>query len=197
MQKTRVPRTNTRLLNKGSAAAIASVDGVPCVKLVRVGRNSKQVAVQNSDDVYEFWQRVVRRQPWFDEDRECAVVLLLDSKSNLIAWNLVSVGTRNRCFIDVVGVFRVAVAASAGSVVVVHHHPSGDPAASEDDVRSTRVLISAGNVLGVRLDDHVVIGDGTYFCFRGEYRELFERPRRLDRIAADRKGASYAKAQNT
>lgn len=92
-------------------------------------------------------------------DRECGVLVALDSRHRLLATSLVSVGTASHTFLAPREVFRDALLVGASAVVVAHNHPSGDPTPSDDDERITRRLVLAGATLGVELLDHLVIGD--------------------------------------
>ena len=65
-------------------------------------------------------------------------------------------------------VFREALLASASAVVVFHNHPSGDPQPSADDVLVTSRLSGAGELIGIELVDHIVLGAGRYFSFRAK-----------------------------
>lgn len=62
--------------------------------------------------------------------------------------------------------FKAALLANAAAIVVSHNHPSGDPTPSPDDVELTRRLAAAGEVLGVPVLDHIIIGDGRYYSFK-------------------------------
>jgi DNA repair protein RadC len=93
-------------------------------------------------------------------DREVFWVLMLNTKNQLIRTSEISVGSLNASIVHPRELFKEAVRASAASVVVVHNHPSGDPTPSGADVQLTRRLMKAGDVLGIELLDHVVIGDG-------------------------------------
>ena len=64
-------------------------------------------------------------------------------------------------------VFTMAVRKSAAAVIFVHNHPSGDPSPSKEDIDTTKRLVEAGNVLGIRVLDHIIIGDGKYESLRG------------------------------
>lgn len=101
-------------------------------------------------------------------DREHFWALVLDTKNRLIRVVDVSVGSLNASIVHPRELFKEAVRASAASVVVCHNHPSGDPTPSGADVQLTRRLVRAGDVLGIELLDHVVIGDG------GEWSSLRE-----------------------
>ena len=93
-------------------------------------------------------------------DREHFWALALDTKNRLLREIDVSVGSLNASIVHPRELFKVAVRISAASVVVVHNHPSGDPTPSGADTQLTRRLVKAGDVLGIELLDHVVIGDG-------------------------------------
>ena len=158
---------------------------IPQVKLVRVGRMSKGFQVSDSGAAFDFWKRVVKRQSWFDEDREVSIALLLDNKLRVKAWNLVSVGTEQNCIIDTKGVFRCAVACSANSVIVMHNHLSGECRPSKEDLLITRTLVQSGQVLGIRVEDHLIIGWKEYCSLRDECAELFYKAEVAAKMAAE------------
>jgi DNA repair protein RadC len=93
-------------------------------------------------------------------DREHFWALALSTKNRLLRVVEVSVGSLNASIVHPRELFKEAVRISAASVVVVHNHPSGDPTPSGADLQLTRRLAKAGEVLGIELLDHVVIGDG-------------------------------------
>jgi DNA repair protein RadC len=93
-------------------------------------------------------------------DREHFWALALSTKNRLLRMVEVSVGSLNASIVHPRELFKEAVRVSAASIVVVHNHPSGDPTPSGADLQLTRRLAKAGEVLGIELLDHVVIGDG-------------------------------------
>ena len=93
-------------------------------------------------------------------------VVMLDAKNRLIRAELISVGTVSASLAHPREVFRAATVASASSIAVFHNHPSGDPRPSDDDVTLTRQLVGAGDVMGIQLVDHIILGDGRWFSFR-------------------------------
>ncbi len=93
-------------------------------------------------------------------------LVLLDTKHRVIRTAIVAVGTQNATVVEPRDVFREAVQGSAAAVVVFHNHPSGDPLPSPDDVALTRRLWAAGELLGVDLMDHVILGDARYYSFK-------------------------------
>lgn len=93
-------------------------------------------------------------------DREHFWALALSTKNRLLRMVEVSVGSLNASIVHPRELYKEAVRVSAASIVVVHNHPSGDPTPSGADLQLTRRLAKAGDVLGIELLDHVVIGDG-------------------------------------
>lgn len=93
-------------------------------------------------------------------DREHFWTLALNTKNKLLRIFEVSVGSLNASIVHPRELFKDAVRVSAASIVVVHNHPSGDPTPSGADIQLTRRIVKAGDVLGIEVLDHVVIGDG-------------------------------------
>jgi DNA repair protein RadC len=89
-------------------------------------------------------------------------VVLLDTKHRVIRALVLSVGSLDSTTIQPRDVFRHAMLASAAAVVLFHNHPSGDPEPSRDDITVTLRMAAAGELMGVNVVDHVVLGDGRY-----------------------------------
>lgn len=99
-------------------------------------------------------------------DREHFVACFLDSRHGLIRIEEIAVGTLNASLVHPREVFHAAIQAQAASLLVAHNHPSGDPDPSEDDLALTRRLIHAGELLGMALLDHLIIGRGRWLSLR-------------------------------
>lgn len=97
-------------------------------------------------------------------------VMLLDLKRRVIRTTILSVGLLDNSLAHPREIFREAVVGSAASVVVFHNHPSGDPTPSVNDREITRRLADAGEVMGIQLMDHIILGEGGYFSFWEEAR---------------------------
>lgn len=93
-----------------------------------------------------------------DADRERCVAALVDTKHRLLEVVVVSVGSLSHTFMAPREVFRDALLANAAALVLAHNHPSGDPAPSRDDELLTRRLVRAGELVGIDLLDHLVVG---------------------------------------
>ncbi len=100
--------------------------------------------------------------------KEHFLALLLDTRSRLIKAAEISVGSLDSSIVHPREVFKEAISATAASVIFVHNHPFGDPTASEDDVRLTKRLAEAGDIVGIDVLDHVIIGDKEYLSLKRE-----------------------------
>lgn len=110
-----------------------------------------------------------RMRGWFLERKEEHFLsLLLDTKNRVIREVLISRGTLNQSLVHPREAFKEALRDSASGVIFVHNHPSGDPTPSRDDRAITRRLVQAGQLLGIRVLDHIVIGRDSYFSFADE-----------------------------
>jgi DNA repair protein RadC len=99
------------------------------------------------------------------------LVVPLDTKNRVLGFHVVSVGSLGASLVHPREVFKIAILANAASVILVHNHPSGDPEPSAEDRRVTERLKEAGELVGIPVLDHVVIGDGRYVSFtdRGRF----------------------------
>ena len=139
----------------GKVAAVQLAAAFALVKRnVRTSHRSFARTVESLDDVV----RQVR-SVGIDETQENAFALYLDSKRHLLCEPVrISRGTADKTFLHPRDIFRQAIRLGAVSVIVAHNHPSGDPTPSEEDIAETKRLIETGEVVGIPLDDHVVIG---------------------------------------
>lgn len=101
-------------------------------------------------------------------DREMFILLLLDSKNNVLKIEPHTIGTVDGCAVYPREIFKSAILNSASSIICVHHHPSGDPLPSEADRQITKQIVNGGHLLGVKVLDHVVLGKDSYFSFADE-----------------------------
>lgn len=99
------------------------------------------------------------------KDKECFMVLHLDSKNRVIKDEVVSIGTLNVSVVHPREIFKSAIKESANSIVLVHNHPSGDPTPSKDDEEVTEKLFEAGALLNIKVLDHVIVGRDGYWSF--------------------------------
>lgn len=99
-------------------------------------------------------------------DREHFVVALLNTKNYVNALNVVSIGTINETLVHPREVFKPAILANSVSIILAHNHPSGIPDPSQEDILMTNKLIEAGKLLGIPIQDHIIVCDEKYFSFK-------------------------------
>lgn len=100
------------------------------------------------------------------EDREHLLVLLLNTKNRVIGVNTVSVGDLSSSIVHPREVYKPAILAGAASIILSHNHPSGDPTPSAEDVAVTKRIQQGGELLGIDLLDHIIVGDGTFVSLK-------------------------------
>lgn len=98
--------------------------------------------------------------------REQVLLLMLDSKSRIIRDMVMSSGTINASIMPVREVLIQALKEEAVNIILVHNHPSGDPSPSSEDIRVTKRMREACNLIGLTLMDHIIIGDNRYISFK-------------------------------
>ncbi len=100
-----------------------------------------------------------------DRRKEYFLALLLDGKNRIISRAQISEGSLNQSIVHPREVFNAAVRASAAAVILLHNHPTGDPTPSPEDLEVTRRLCEAGQLLGIKVLDHIIIGEGAFYSF--------------------------------
>lgn len=98
--------------------------------------------------------------------KEVFKVVLLNTKNHVIKHISISVGSLNASIVHPREVFSEVVKCGCSGVLLVHNHPSGDPEPSTEDIETTNRLVSAGDILGIKVMDHIIIGDGRYLSFK-------------------------------
>ena len=106
-----------------------------------------------------------------NENHEKFYVVLLDTKNKVLEQKQIAEGSLTCAVVHPREVYAPAVLRHAAAILVAHNHPSGDPRPSEEDRELTRALVRTGEIMGIPLLDHVVIGDGRYYSFK-EHHEL-------------------------
>ncbi|UNC90918.1 RadC family protein [Candidatus Contubernalis alkaliaceticus] len=98
--------------------------------------------------------------------KEYFKVILLNTKNQIISTELISIGSLNSSIVHPREIFSVAIKKVSASVILVHNHPSGDPTPSREDIEVTKRIIQAGDIIGITVLDHMIIGEGRYYSFR-------------------------------
>lgn len=114
----------------------------------------------------EYWRSAVVGGANYNPDVECFVVLLVNSRRRVTGHVLVSTGTLDTILVHPREVFKPAIVGSAQAIIVMHNHPSGESQPSEADIKVTRDLIKAGQILRIEVLDHVIVGNGQHTSLR-------------------------------
>jgi DNA repair protein RadC len=117
-------------------------------------------------DAAEYWRKHIATAALFNPDVECFAVLLLNIRHRIRGHHLVSIGALNETVAQPREVFRAAVIGAAWGVVLMHNHPSDDPTPSSADIATTRRLSESGEILQIRVLDHVIIAGNQHISFR-------------------------------
>ena len=145
-----------------------SYKGIRCrVYLVRENPSDEVISINNSTDVYD-----LVREELVNSDRERFLSVMLNVKNHLIGVETVSIGSVIAAILTPSLVFRSAILANAVSLILAHNHPSGDLEASINDLDLTKVLIKAGDLLGIRILDHLIVSNRGYKSLREFHHEI-------------------------
>jgi DNA repair protein RadC len=99
------------------------------------------------------------------ETKEVFLTLHLDGKNRIVCCDLVSIGSLNQSIVHPREVFKTACLSNAAAVLLIHQHPTGDPSPSSEDIAITRRLREAGEIMGIKVLDHIIVGDGQFLSF--------------------------------
>ena len=129
-------------------------------KVMRVRECVAAEMIDTPERAADYWRTNIPQADWYDPAKEALVVLILNTRRRIIGHNLVTLGCLDACVVNPREVFRPAIVAAGHSIIIMHNHPSQDPSPSEADIKVTRDLIRAGQLLKIEVLDHVIIGEG-------------------------------------
>ena len=158
-----------------SVQELTSVKGIGRVKAIQIqciAELSRRMAKSRARDglcfhdpasIADFYMEDLRH-----EEREQCRVMMLNTRSMLLAEKQLSVGTVNASLISAREIFLEALKCQAVYIILIHNHPSGDPHPSREDILLTKRVWEAGELIGISLLDHIIIGDRSYISLREE-----------------------------
>lgn len=152
-------------------------------------KEKKNTLIKDASDVYKAMRFLE------SEDRENFYVLCLDAKNYVTHTELVSIGTLTNSLAHPREAFRAAIKNNSASVIFAHNHPSGDPAPSRDDIEFSIRLVNAGEIIGIRVLDHVIIGGKSHFSMAEENIVGFNQQGKIGLIAQKSEGHFDSKAE--
>lgn len=114
--------------------------------------------IDTPERAHDYWKANIPSSDWFDPAKEAFVVLVLNTRRRLIGHNLVALGGLDSVGVSPLAVFRPAIVAAGSAIILAHNHPSMDATPSEADIRVTRDLVRAGQLLKIEVLDHIIVG---------------------------------------
>ena len=140
--------------------------GIRCrVCLVRENTGDEIIKINNESDAYE-----LVKDELAGSDREMILSIMLTVKNDLIGVETVSIGSITASTTTPRDVFKSAILANAVSIIVCHNHPSGELIPSKNDIEITKQLIAAGELLGIKVLDHLIVSNQGYKSLRDYYK---------------------------
>ncbi len=127
---------------------------------------SDMLVCETPQQVADYWRLHIATTPNFNSECECMVVLMLNTRRRVKGHQLLTIGTLDTILVHPREVFRCAIIAASAAIVLTHNHPSGEPQPSEADIKVTRDLIRAGQLLKIEVLDHVIIGNPAFCSLR-------------------------------
>lgn len=127
---------------------------------------SEMLVCETPQQVADYWRLHIATTPQFNPECECMAVLILNTRRRVKGHQLLTIGTMDTILVHAREVYRGAIIAAASAIAIIHNHPSGDPTPSEADIKVTRDLIRAGQLLKIDLIDHVIIGNPNHSSLR-------------------------------
>lgn len=157
-------------LSRQELTAVPGIGEVKAIQVLCIGELSKRIATCQARrrlsftepaSIAEYYKEQLRH-----EEQEVMICMMLDTKNHLIGEEMISKGTVNGSMISPRELFLTALRFRAVHIIVVHNHPSGDATPSQADIDITCRIKQAGDLLGIYLLDHIIIGDFEYVSFR-------------------------------
>ncbi|GAA4653434.1 DNA repair protein RadC [Anaerocolumna aminovalerica] len=162
-------------LNHMNMNDLISIKGIGRVKAIQLlcmteltkrmakATNADAIRLTNPSSVANYYMQDMRHLT-----QEKVLLIMLDSKSKILKDMIISSGTVNSSLLSPREIFLHALKYEAVSIIILHNHPSGDPTPSKEDIHTTKRLKEVGNLIGIKLMDHIIIGDNKYISLNEE-----------------------------
>jgi len=167
---------NLKNLASASIEELAQVKGIGPAKAAQIkatfelskrlensSNENAKITVKSPEDVIK-----TARNQLKGKKKEHFLVFCLDTRNHLIKISTVSIGSLDCSIVHPREVFKEAISSSAASVIFIHNHPSGDPTPSEDDIKMTKRLIEAGEIIGIEVLDHIIVCDSEHLSMKAK-----------------------------
>ena len=125
-----------------------------------------KITITDSKDVAKVFLDLLSLEDNIDQDKEHFYVMHLDIRSRVNLVELVSLGTLDSSLVHPRETFRRAIMQGSARIIVAHNHPSGEVDPSDTDTETTKKLLAAGELLGIRMQDHIIFAKDKFFSFK-------------------------------
>ncbi len=167
--------------SEGNLAMLATKTADSLQKISGIGKDKAATLVA----AFELSRRILSQAKWFsnkkvtspqeiadifvpilrDDTKERFIVVCLNSSNKIIKHETISIGNLNSSVVHPREIFKVAIDCSSASIILLHNHPSGNPEASNEDIRITKKIVESGKILDIPVFDHLIIAGDTYTSF--------------------------------
>lgn len=163
-------------LGRAEVKELTNIDGIGVAKACSIVA-SMELAKRLQSDSSQDHKPIIRDctdvanlliEEMLYEKREMLIALLLNVKGEVESKELISIGELAATNVHPREVLSPAIRKGAAAIVIAHNHPSGDPTPSEDDILATKRILEASKIVGIRLIDHVIVGNGRYTSLKAE-----------------------------
>ncbi|MBO5352057.1 MAG: DNA repair protein RadC [Lachnospiraceae bacterium] len=152
-----------RVSGIGRVKAIQLVCACELSRRMARGRRLFGTKITSPEDIVSYYNIQLKYQ-----QKESLILVVLDSKGRIAGEELLSVGTVQSSVADPREIFLSALKKNGVSIILLHNHPSGDPTPSREDILTTERIEQAGELLGIQLKDHIIVGQNSYISMRSE-----------------------------
>ncbi len=152
----------------GKVKAIQLLTSAEIAKRITAAKRPVGNHFKNSKEIADYYMPRFRYTT-----REHLEILILDVKNKVIKEETISIGNIKMALCEPRDIFLAAIKAGGASIVLMHNHPSGDPKPSNKDIETTAELVYLGNMLGIPVLDHIILGYDTYYSLRDKNRVKF------------------------
>lgn len=159
-------------IERSDLMKLKGIGTVKALQIQCISELSRRIAKQKAYERLDFTNPEAIARYYMEDmrylDKEHLILAMLDNKCRLISDSVISIGTVNASLVTPREILIEALKSQAVSVVMLHNHPSGDAAPSRQDIEVTSRIKRAGEIIGISLVDHIIIGDNTYTSLRQE-----------------------------
>jgi len=145
----------------GPAKAVQVVAALELGRRMASTLRPRDVSINSPQEVAHYLMEEMRYYK-----KEYFKIVLLNTKNQVISVEDISMGSLNSSIVHPREIFSHSVKKSAAALILVHNHPSGDPTPSREDIEVTSRLVEAGNILGIKVIDHIILGEGSFISFK-------------------------------